>query len=84
MKKLLAIVITVLIGIAFVTTGFAQDKAAPPPQDKSVTAPAPEKEKPAKKEMKKKKKTKKAKKAKAAKPAEKAEPATPATPPPAK
>jgi hypothetical protein len=83
MKKILASVIAVLIGIAFVTTGFAADEKAPvPPKDQSVTAPAPEKEKPAvKKAAKKKKKAKKAKKAEA-KP-EKAEPAAPA-PAPAK
>lgn len=83
MKRLFAGIIAVVIGMAFVTTGLAQENKAPtPPQDQSVSAPAPEKAKPAiKKPAKKKKKsTKKTKKARTTKPAKKAEPATPATP----
>jgi hypothetical protein len=83
MKKLLSSIIAVVIGMAFVTTGFAQENKAPtPPQDQSVSVPAPEKAKAAiKKPAKKKKKsTKKAKKARTTKPAKKAEPATAAAP----
>lgn len=83
MRRLFASIIAVVIGIAFVTTGLAQENKAPmPPKDQSVSTQAPEKDKPAvKKPAKKKKKSaKKTKKAKTTKPAKKAEPATPATP----
>jgi hypothetical protein len=85
MRKLFVSVTAVLISIAFATIGLAQDnKAAPPPKDQSVSAPAPEKEKPAvKKAAKTKKKAKKAKKSKTRKHTKKAGPATPATPSPA-
>jgi hypothetical protein len=83
MRKLFVSVTAVLISIAFATIGLAQDnKAAPPPKDQSVSAPAPEKEKPAVKKAAKKKK--KAKKAKTRKHTKKAGPAMPATPPAAK
>ena len=75
MKRFSALVIALLVGLAFVTTGFAQDKAQPAPEKAVVpdrpAAPqtvVPEKaamEKKTPKKTTKKKATKKTKKAKA-------------------
>jgi len=61
MKKVAMIVLAVLISVAFVTTGFTQDKPAAAPDkpaaapDKPVKADKPAKEKKAKKAKKEKK-----------------------------
>lgn len=75
MKKVLLFALVLLIGIAFVSTGFAQEKAKPAPAAEKKApekAPAPEKAKPAAEKAEPAKEEKPA--ADAAKPAEKPKP----------
>jgi hypothetical protein len=69
MKKAAMIVLALIIGVVFASTGFTQDKPAAAPADKAVAAPEKAKDEAAK-ETKKPKKAKKAKAKKEAKPAE--------------
>jgi hypothetical protein len=80
MKKVLMFALALVITVAFVTTGFTQDKPAAPP-DKPAAAPekATKEKAPKEKKARKEKAAKKEKKEAAA--PEKAAPATPATPP---
>ncbi|OPY71579.1 MAG: hypothetical protein A4E64_03192 [Syntrophorhabdus sp. PtaU1.Bin058] len=86
MKKVIIFVFALVISIAFVATGFAQDKKEPPakPVPKVEQQATPDKpvDKPVKEKKAEKKKTKKTKKAKTKKGEEKPpEPPKPEAPP---